>query len=114
MRRLEMQRILLSSRDDLLRPRAARCQGHLSCQRGQHAGRGETMAAQAGLGYNWQKSFDQTNPHCRRWVNDARIEGIPFAAAMERILGPVGLRYEVENGQVVLYRNPHAPRLPVE
>jgi hypothetical protein len=62
-----------------------------------------SMAAQAGLGYNWQKSFDQTNPLCRRWVRDVRIEAVSFETAMHRILRPVGLRYEVENGVVVLF-----------
>lgn len=63
-----------------------------------------TMAAQAGLGYSWQKSFDQTNPLCRRWVRDVLIEAVPFGTAMQRILEPVGLRYEIENGSVVLSR----------
>jgi hypothetical protein len=62
-----------------------------------------SMATQAGLGYNWQKSFDQTNPLCRRWVRDVRIEAVSFETAMHRILRPVGLRYEVENGVVVLF-----------
>jgi hypothetical protein len=62
-----------------------------------------SMATQAGLGYNWQKSFDQTNPLCRRWVRGVRIEAVSFETAMHRILRPVGLRYEVENGVVVLF-----------
>jgi hypothetical protein len=66
-----------------------------------------TMARQAGLGYNWQKSFDQTDPQCRRWVRDARIEAVPFGTAMQQILDPVGLRYEVVNREVVLYRPPN-------
>lgn len=67
-----------------------------------------SMAAQAGLGYNWQKSFDQTNPLCRRWVRDVRIEAVSFETAMHRILRPIGLRYEVENGVVVLFRGADA------
>ena len=62
-----------------------------------------SMATQAGLGYNWQKSFDQTNPLCRRWVRDVRIEAVSFESAMHQILRPIGLRYEVENGVVVLF-----------
>jgi hypothetical protein len=69
----------------------------------------QTMARQAGLGYNWQKSFDQTDPQCRRFVRDVRIEAVPFGAAMQQILDPAGLRYEVENGQVVLYLAANAP-----
>jgi len=66
----------------------------------------QTIARQAGLGYNWRKSFDQTDPQCRRFVPDVRIEAVPFGTAMHRILDPVGLRYEVESGEVVLYRAP--------
>ena len=71
-----------------------------------------TMARQAGLRYNWQKSFDQTNPRCRQFANDVRIEALPFDAAMRQILLPAGLRYLVENGEVVLYRAPDAPLAP--
>jgi hypothetical protein len=63
-----------------------------------------TAAREAGLGYNWQKSFDQTNPACRTWVNTPPARSVPFAVAIQQILDPVGLRYEVENGEVVLYR----------
>jgi ABC-type proline/glycine betaine transport system substrate-binding protein len=66
----------------------------------------KTMARQVGLGYNWQKSFDQTDPQCRKFVRDVRIDADLFGAAMQQILDPVGLRYEVENGEVVLYRAP--------
>jgi len=67
-----------------------------------------SIATQAGLGYNWQRSFDQTNPLCRRWVRDVRIEAVSFETAMDRILRPIGLRYEVENGVVVLFRGADA------
>jgi ABC-type proline/glycine betaine transport system substrate-binding protein len=66
----------------------------------------KTMARQAGLGYNWQKSFDQTDPQCRKFVRDVRIDAVPFGTAMQQILDPVGLRYQVENEEVVLYRVP--------
>ena len=69
----------------------------------------KTMARQAGLGYNWQKSFDQTDPACRRFVQDVRIDSVAFVTAIQQILDPVGLRYQVENGEVVLYRGPNAP-----
>ena len=64
----------------------------------------KTIATQAGLQYNWQKSFDQTDPVCRRWVRDVKLKNVPFSDAMRRILDPVGLRYEVENGSVVLFK----------
>jgi hypothetical protein len=63
-----------------------------------------SVASRAGLGYNWQKSFDQTDPACRIWVSNPPAESVPFATAMRQILDPVGLRYEVEDGKVVLYR----------
>jgi len=62
------------------------------------------LAKQVGLGYNWQKSFAQTDPECRRWVRDVYIKDKPFREAIEGILRPVGLRYQVENDVIVLYR----------
>jgi hypothetical protein len=67
-----------------------------------------TIVRQAGLEYNWQRSFNQTNPQCWRFMRDVQIDAVPFAAAMQRILGPVGLRYAVESGEVVLYKAPGA------
>src|SRR5947208_546281 len=64
----------------------------------------KSIAAQAGLGYKWQKSFDQTDPDCRRYVFNLIIDRTPFEKAMAMILDPLGLRYEVEAGKVVLYR----------
>lgn len=61
------------------------------------------LAAKVGLGYNWQKSFSQTDPLCRKFVSSVSITNQPFDKAMRKILGPVGLRYEVEDGRVVLY-----------
>ena len=62
------------------------------------------LSAQVGLGYNWDKSFAQTDPECRRFVFDLLIKNLPFQKAMAEILDPVGLRYEIEAGKVVLYR----------
>jgi hypothetical protein len=64
------------------------------------------LAKQAGLDYDWKKSFAQTDPLCRRFVTKVSIVDQPFSAAMAKILDPVGLRYEVEDGKVVLYRSP--------
>lgn len=63
------------------------------------------LAQQVGLKYDWQKSFDQTDPLCRRWVRNVAIDGKTCHQALEQILGPVGLRCQVENGAVVLYRS---------
>jgi len=70
----------------------------------------QTIAAQAGLSYNWQKSFDQTKPDCARWVYDIRLLQIPFAAAMRQLLQPGGLTFRIEDGAVVLDRDPNPPR----
>jgi hypothetical protein len=62
------------------------------------------LAAKVGLGYDWDKSAAQTDPERRRWVNNLSIENEPFDSAMQRVLQPVGLRYEIEGNKVVLYR----------
>jgi len=66
----------------------------------------QNLAKQAGLRYNWRKSFDQTDPICRQWVRNLDIEGKTCAQALEQVLKPVGLRYQVERGMVVLSRQP--------
>jgi hypothetical protein len=62
------------------------------------------LAKQVGLGYNWDKSFAQTNPQCRRYADNVSIQDQSFDKAMARILGPLRLRYQVEGDKVVLYR----------
>jgi tetratricopeptide (TPR) repeat protein/predicted Ser/Thr protein kinase len=62
------------------------------------------LAGQAGLQYNFRKSFAQTDPLCRRWVNGVTIRDKSCREALAEILDPVGLRYKVENGAIVLYR----------
>jgi TolA-binding protein len=64
----------------------------------------ENLAQQADLRYNWQKSHDQTDPLCRQWVRDVTIEGETCQQALEQILKPAGLRYQLENGVLVLSR----------
>jgi hypothetical protein len=64
----------------------------------------QSLAEQAGLRYDWQKSFNQTDPLCRQWVSHVAIEGQTCAQALDQILKPVGLRYQVENGVLVLSR----------
>jgi hypothetical protein len=62
------------------------------------------IAGQVGLGYNWDKSAAQADPERRMWVNNLRIKNKTFDAAMQQVLKPAGLRYEIEDGKVVLYR----------
>ena len=64
----------------------------------------QSLAEQVGLRYDWQKSFNQTDPLCRQWVSHVAIEGQTCAQALDQILKPVGLRYQVENGVLVLSR----------
>ena len=63
-----------------------------------------SLAEQVGLKYNWQKSFDQTDPLCRQWVRNVTIDGKTCQQALEQILNPVNLRYQVEDGVLVLSR----------
>jgi uncharacterized protein with PhoU and TrkA domain len=76
-----------------------------------YAGAGKTvqdialeLAAQVGLGYDFAKSVGETAPECQKFVDHVAIEQQPFDVAITQILSPVGLRYFVENGKVVLYR----------
>jgi hypothetical protein len=62
------------------------------------------LARAVGLGYNWNQSFSQTDPECRRWVDGLSIRNQPFDKAMKKVLDPVGLRYQVEDNRVVVYR----------
>ena len=64
----------------------------------------QDLAKQVGLGYDWQKSFAQTDPLCRQWVRNVAIEGKTCSEALEQVLKPVGLRYQLEEGMLVLSR----------
>ncbi|MGB7768833.1 MAG: protein kinase [Verrucomicrobiia bacterium] len=64
----------------------------------------QNLAEQAGLKYDWQKSFAQTDPLCRQWVRNVIIDGKTCQQALDQILKPVGLRYQVENDVLVLSR----------
>jgi tetratricopeptide (TPR) repeat protein len=73
----------------------------------------QDLAQQVGLAYDRPKSFYQTDPLCRRWVNNVAINGKSCREALDQILKPVGLRYQVEKGSIVLSRLP-VPRSPGE
>jgi C-terminal processing protease CtpA/Prc len=62
----------------------------------------QNLAEQAGLKYDWKKSAAQTDQLCRNWVRNVTIDGKTCQQALEQILKPVGLRYDVENGVLVL------------
>ncbi|MFH1708182.1 MAG: PEGA domain-containing protein, partial [Planctomycetota bacterium] len=59
------------------------------------------IVKQVGLGYNWDASFANTNPTCRKWVYPA-IENKPCDEALQEILTPVGLDYITKGKQVIL------------
>lgn len=59
------------------------------------------VAKQAGVPYNWDASYKNTNPVCRRWVYPS-IKNKSFESAMRMILRPVGLTYELVDGQIEL------------
>jgi beta-lactamase regulating signal transducer with metallopeptidase domain len=67
-----------------------------------------SLAEQAGLKYDWQRSYNQTDPLCRQWVRNVNIDGQTCRQALEQILKPVGLRYQVEDGVLFLSRGDEA------
>ncbi|MGP8199131.1 MAG: protein kinase domain-containing protein [Limisphaerales bacterium] len=71
-----------------------------------------SLAEQVGLRYDWQKSFAQTDPLCRQWVRNVAIEGKTCHEALEQVLKPVGLRYQVEEGVLVLSRQAKGTQPP--
>jgi len=62
------------------------------------------LGQQAGFKYNWRKSYRHTNPDCLRVLHNVVIENEPFRQAIQEVLAPVGLRYRIENDEIVLYR----------
>ena len=61
------------------------------------------IAKQAGLEYNWDASFMNTDPICRQWVRP-NIHDQLCKNALLQILDPVGLTFRIENGQIVLFK----------
>ena len=59
------------------------------------------LGKQAGLNYNWDESFKNTDPICREWVYPD-IKNKPFRTAMKELLGPAGLTYELRENAIVL------------
>jgi hypothetical protein len=61
------------------------------------------IAKQAGLEYNWNESYKNTDPICRRWVHPD-VHDQTCNDALRQILSPVGLSFRIENGQIVLVK----------
>ena len=66
----------------------------------------QALVEQVGLRYDRPKSFAQTDPLCRRWVNQVAIHGTPCREALDKIFKPVELGFKVDQGTVVLSRLP--------
>ncbi len=62
------------------------------------------LGKQAGLNYNWDESFKNTDPICKEWVYPD-IKNMPFGTAMKELLGPVGLTYELRDSTILLKRD---------
>jgi hypothetical protein len=61
------------------------------------------ICRQANIQFDFEKSFDNTAPLCRQYV-EPDFEDVPWAEAMEEILDPLGLAHTIEHGKVVLTR----------
>lgn len=59
------------------------------------------LARQEGLGYEFKLSQKNVGEVAKRWITP-EIRDVPFTKAMDRILLPLGLGYEVNDGKVVL------------
>jgi hypothetical protein len=73
------------------------------------------LARQAGLAYDFKTSQANTAPACARFVTP-KIEGIALREALDKMLLPEGLSYEILGGKVVLKKRepgvtPNAPQL---
>jgi hypothetical protein len=59
------------------------------------------LAKQADLGYDFETSLANTKPTCTKWITP-QIEEITLREALDGILKPEGLTYELRDGKVVL------------
>lgn len=64
----------------------------------------QAMANEAGLRYNWTKSQSQIGALSRRWVMNVRVKNETLDTALKQVLGPVGVRYKLEEDAIVLYK----------
>ncbi len=62
------------------------------------------IGMQAGFAYRFQESIKNTKSQCRKWIYALELDGVPFDEAMEQILGPVGITYEIDDDSIVLVR----------
>jgi hypothetical protein len=62
------------------------------------------LAKQAKLGYDWDASQANAGEVCRKYITPT-IEGIPLREALDKILTPEALAYDIRGGKIVLKKN---------
>jgi hypothetical protein len=62
------------------------------------------LAKQAKLGYDWNASQTNAGEVCRKYITP-ELEGIPLREALDKILKPEALTYDVQDGKIVLKKN---------
>ncbi len=62
------------------------------------------LAKQARLGYDWNASQANAGEACRKYITPD-IEGIPLREALDQILKPEALTYDIRDGKIVLTKN---------
>jgi hypothetical protein len=61
----------------------------------------QNVLKQVGVEYNWVRSYANTNPVCMRKVT-VDLAKVPCREALDKILTPFSLAYDIASGQVVL------------
>jgi hypothetical protein len=62
------------------------------------------LAKQAKLGYDWGASQTNAGEVCREYITPT-IEGVPLSEALDKILKPEALTYDIRDGKIVLKKN---------
>ena len=62
------------------------------------------LANQAKLGYDWDASQTNAGEVCRKYITPD-TEGIPLREALDKILKPEALTYDIQDGKIVLKKN---------
>ena len=63
----------------------------------------QKICEQAGFTYDWERSYRNTNPECRRYIS-VRIARQPITVALNEIVVGHGLKYRIEGDKVWLER----------
>lgn len=59
------------------------------------------IGQQVGVNYNREKSYKNTDPSCRSYITPD-FENVPWREAMDAILAGPGLKWTIEDGEIVL------------